>query len=69
MHIVVGPLLVSLISWLPASAILFVTRKVRVLAAHSFRDLKGMRGQVDIEFIVMRDGKVKSNRVVRILGE
>jgi len=29
MHIVVGPLLVTLISWLPASAILFVTRKVR----------------------------------------
>lgn len=29
MHIVVAPPLVSLISWLPASAILFVTRKVR----------------------------------------
>jgi hypothetical protein len=28
-HIVVTPLLVSLVSWLPASAILFVTRKVR----------------------------------------
>jgi hypothetical protein len=28
-HIVLIPLLISLISWLPASAILFVTRKVR----------------------------------------
>ena len=28
-HIVVTPLLVSLVSWLPASAILFVTRQVR----------------------------------------
>lgn len=29
LHIVVGPPLVSLITWLPASTILFVTRKVR----------------------------------------
>jgi hypothetical protein len=28
-HIVITPLLVSLVSWLPASAILFVTRRVR----------------------------------------
>ena len=28
-HIVITPPLVSLVSWLPASAILFVTRKVR----------------------------------------
>jgi hypothetical protein len=32
-HIVVTPPLVALVSWLPASAILFVTRKVRRLGA------------------------------------
>ena len=33
-HIVVTPPLVSLVSWLPASAILFVTRKVRPWHPH-----------------------------------
>jgi hypothetical protein len=59
-HIVLEPSLVSIVSWLPASAILFVTRKVRTGA------FKGPLVVVLAKFVALAAIAVAS--VVLILG-